>query len=69
MVVCDTEPVRLNDALRIFEDVFTRFGLLIAQDKTKMMVFHPETDYVPHIFEISAGILGYKVSSENAFRF
>ena len=43
-----------------------------------MMVFHPEPHYVPQVFEVSAGILrdfknfkylGYKVSSENGFRF
>ena len=79
LVVFDADPVHLNGVFFcVLEEVFIRFGFLIAQDKTKLMTFYTEPKYIPHVFEITTGILGdvtdfkylgYKVSSINSLSF
>ena len=57
IVFFDTDETRLNKVLAVVESVFTRFGLVIAEDKTKSMSFNLKPDEQPAILHFSTGVL------------
>ena len=70
----DTDETRLNKVLAVVESVFTRFGPVVAENKTKSMSFNLKPDEQPATFQFSTGALekvkkfrylGYHVSSDS----
>ena len=76
VVFFDTDETRFNKILAVVESVFTRFGLVIAENKTKSISFNLKPDEQPATLHFSTGALekvkkfrylGYHVSSEHYF--
>ena len=74
IVFFDTDETRLNKVLAVVESVFTKFGLVIAENKTKSMSFNLKPDEQPATLHFSTGALekvkkfrylGYHVSSDS----
>ena len=57
IVFFHTDETRLNKVLAVVESVFTRFGLVIAENKTKSMSFNLKPDEQPAALHFSAGAL------------
>ena len=78
LVLLDTDPDRLSRVLLIVQDVFARFGLIIAADKTKSMQFNTDTTITGSIFSLDSTqlqhvdrfrYLGHNLSATNNSHF
>ena len=65
LVFFDTDPERLRHVLRITNSVFKRFGLIIAKDKTKSILFNSLEPQPESIYDVD----GEPLEHVNAFRY